>query len=66
MEYDALLTNARFMFGADGTRLHGNIWHDSAGRYKDGEVITTSRLITQLDAHIFQTRNTRYLVVLAS
>lgn len=66
MEYDALLTNAIFIFGDDGARLHGNVWHDSAGRFENGEVITTSRLVAQNLGHIFQTKNTRYLVVFAS
>lgn len=64
MQYDALLTHARFVFEPH-PHLEGRIWHDSKGRFNDGDSIHTSRLLSQEAGHIFVTKNTRYLVVLS-
>lgn len=62
--YDAILLKASWSFHDDGARLHGFVHGDKKGRFADGDYIHTTPVLSH-EGHIFHTKNTRYLVVLA-
>lgn len=63
MEFDAILTNAHFMFEPH-PHLVGNIWQDKKGRFQDGDTVHTSQLVGHFGRGIFATKNSRYLVIM--
>ena len=56
-DYDAELHEAVFA----GLVLVGKVYNDKKGRFKDGETITTSKVVKS-QGNIFQTRKSTYLV----
>jgi hypothetical protein len=53
------LLNARKVFIAGGLHLKGEIYNDSRGRFRDGEVVLTSRILEQ-EGSVFITENSAY------
>jgi hypothetical protein len=53
------LLNVRRVAVADGFRLKGEIYNDSRGRFTDGQVILTSRILEQ-DGSVYITENSAY------
>lgn len=57
MNITAVLTDVRRV----GSCLVGNIRRDTRGRFRDGELIRTSEVMSE-DGSIIQTRNSTYFV----
>jgi hypothetical protein len=63
-EYDAVLKNARWEFNdMRSPNITGEIYEDKKGRFQDGYRLYTSTVLAHLPGGVFQTRNTKYLVL---
>ena len=61
--YDAILEN--WYIDLLGNVLYGNVYFDSKNRFKNGDLIHTSKVLnpeTFGELDIIQTRNTKYLL----
>lgn len=67
MEINGTLKNARWEMNdpPGSTRLVGNIYGDTKGRFPDGLYILTSAVLESLGDNIFRTRNSTYKVEFA-
>lgn len=63
---DAVLLDARVCTDYATPRLRGRVYCDMKGRFRDGEIITTSKVVREHPGGIVETRNSVYRVVMAA
>nr|WP_294810192.1 hypothetical protein [uncultured Sphingomonas sp.] len=67
LSFDAVLKAWWIVTFLDGIAVVGQIYGDTKGRFPDGRLIMTSKVLTSLpkvaSGNVIQTRNSRYLLV---